>query len=126
MQTRYYINTTQVTPSLHLLMSLCGPHCILITGNIRCRDGYTCTCSLCITCFACTPPSLHLVSVVFGTTIPTFWKFLHLFVFNQISDFLTAIQQGQIQSFKRGGAECATSCTRSARKMRNVQKLTVS
>ena len=28
-------------------------------------------CSLCITCLACTLPSLHLVSVVFGMAIPT-------------------------------------------------------
>ena len=33
--------------------------------------GWGCLCSLLITCLACTLPYLHLVSVVFGTAIPT-------------------------------------------------------
>jgi len=36
----------------------------------RCRDGVACV-SLFTTCLARTLPSVHLVSVVFGTAIPT-------------------------------------------------------
>ena len=42
----------------------------------RKMKGWGCLCSLFITCLACTLPSLHLVSVVFGTAIPTSPTFL--------------------------------------------------
>ena len=37
----------------------------------RCRDGVTCVVFVCPALPACTLPSLYLVSVVFGMTIPT-------------------------------------------------------
>ena len=37
----------------------------------RCTYRWCYLCSLCMPCLACTLPSLHLVSVVFGTAIPT-------------------------------------------------------
>ena len=79
-QTRYMDGsvqrTTQVTPSLHLffIFVFCTKMFPVIsqqsldTRSIqkkkRCRDGVTCV-------VLCTLPSIYLVSVVFGTAIPT-------------------------------------------------------
>ena len=42
-------------------------------GSLKQKEmqGWGYLCSFCITCLACTLPSIHLVSVVFGTAIPT-------------------------------------------------------
>ena len=71
---------TQATPSLHLsfYLKLFCEFSYENSGNINAMQcekrkmwGWGCLCSLFITCLACTLPSLHLVSVVFGTAIPT-------------------------------------------------------
>ena len=81
--------TTQVTPSLHLLLfnrkrvgllseywkQLCADN----KKRKRCRDGVTCV----VLCVACTLPSIYIVCVVFGTAIPT-----SLYIFGKCFSYL--------------------------------------
>ena len=81
--------TTQVTPSLHLLLfnrkrvgllseywkQLCADN----KKRKRCRDGVTCV----VLCVACTLPSIYIVCMVFGTAIPT-----SLYIFGKCFSYL--------------------------------------
>ena len=81
--------TTQVTPSLHLLLfnrkrvGLLSEYwkqlCVDNKKRKRCRDGVTCV----VLCVACTLPSIYIVCVVFGTAIPT-----SLYIFGKCFSYL--------------------------------------
>ena len=60
-----------IPTSFFSMFSFCRLHYEITLTDGECKDGVTCVVFF-ITCLACTLPSLHLVSVVFGTAIPTF------------------------------------------------------
>ena len=67
-------------------------------------------CSLFISCLACTLPSLHLVSVVFGTAIPTslyiFGKCFSYFIY--FATLFTALSCPLLEAPLNGSIDCET------------------